>query len=479
MMVQNNKTDLGFLGEDFQYKLAKEITDNKSLFKDLSDIIDQNMFTSPELRSYIGIMKEFYSQYDVVPSYDNIRIKLFEYSHSDTEKDFNSAIVDKVKNTSTEGSDYIKETAIKFFKQQNIIKTANQILKIAGNGDTSHYDDCVELLNKALNAGSKSDLGTGVFENEEETLSEDFRTPIPTGIDGIDSVLEGGLAKGELGVIIGSSSFGKTSMTTAIAGFASTYECDANNHEGFKVLQIVFEDRIKQIQRKHFGRITGVEAKDLSKPENIESVKEQLAHYDHKEMMEKNLRILRLPSGEKTAWDIERLIKRMINSGFKPDLTIIDYFECMAAKRGNSASSEWENEGLTMRKLESMCGELDMALWVPLQGTKDSVNMELVTMDKAGGSFKKIQIAHIVLSIARSNEDIAENKATIAILKNRAGQAGKTFTNVEFNNGTCRISTANCGDGVDSIFALEKKQQKDRDALAAKLFKDYRNKHDG
>lgn len=103
--------------------------------------------------------------------------------------------------------------------------------------------------------------------------------------------------------------------------------------------------------------------------------------------------------------------------------------------------------------------------------------MELVTMDKAGGSFKKIQIAHIVMSIARSNEDIAENKATIAILKNRAGKAGKVFNNVEFNNGTCRISTANCDDGLDSMFAFDKKQQKDRDNLASEIFKKYKAEH--
>ncbi len=71
-----------------------------------------------------------------------------------------------------------------------------------------------------------------------------------------------------------------------------------------------------------------------------------------------------------------------------------------------------------------MAGEMDMAFWIPLQGTKDSVNAELVTMDKAGGSFKKIQVAHVVMSIARTIEDIEDNKATIAILKNRAGQAG-------------------------------------------------------
>lgn len=466
--------DLGFLGENFQYKLVRELTDDKELFKELSSVIDQNMFTDPSLKTYVGVMKEFYEKYDSVPSYDNIQIKLFEKSHSDTEREFYTAIIDKIKHTPTDGSEYIRDTATKFFKQQNIIKTANEILKIAGNGDVSNYDRCVELLNNALNAGSYNDLGSGVFDNEEETLSDDYRIPIPTGIDGIDDTLEGGLGKGELGVIVGPSSFGKTSLTTAIAGYASTYKCEQNNYEGFKVLQIVFEDRVKQIQRKHFGRITGIESKDLGKPEYISTVKEQLDHYDGREMMEENLRILRLPSGEKTAWDIERIIKRFINSGFRPDLVIVDYFECLAHRK-DPTLSQWEHEGRTMRKFEAMAGTLNMGFWIPLQGTKESVNLELVTMDKAGGSFKKIQIAHIVMSIARSNEDIAENKATIAILKNRAGKAGKVFNNVDFNNGTCRISTANCDDGIDSMFAFDKRQQKDRDTLASEIFKRYKS----
>ena len=137
--------------------------------------------------------------------------------------------------------------------------------------------------------------------------------------------------------------------------------------------------------------------------------------------------------------------------------------------------SEWEKEGKTMRKFESMAQELDAALLIPLQGTKDSVGAELVTMDKAGGSFKKIQIAHIVMSIARSIDDIAENKATIAILKNRAGQAGKVFDNVEFNNGTCRISTDNV-DEIDSLGTFGKKKDESSADLQSKLFEKCVNK---
>ena len=105
---------------------------------------------------------------------------------------------------------------------------------------------------------------------------------------------------------------------------------------------------------------------------------------------------------------------------------------------------------------EAMAGELDMAFWIPSQGTKDSINLELVTMDKIGGSVKKAQIAHVIMSIARTVEDIGNNKATIAILKNRAGKSGKVFQNVDFNNGTCRIST----DNVDEFESLQQRIEK-------------------
>ena len=39
-----NKSDLGYLGESFQYRLAREFITNHTFFEDLSPIIDQNMF---------------------------------------------------------------------------------------------------------------------------------------------------------------------------------------------------------------------------------------------------------------------------------------------------------------------------------------------------------------------------------------------------------------------------------------------------
>lgn len=721
-MSMTDKQNLGYLGEDFQFKLVHAFMEDKEFFKDMSSIVDQNMFTNPTLRTYVGVMKEYYEEWETVPSYSVMGMCLNEKAHNDIERDYMKATNDKIMNETTEGIDYIKDSASKFFKQQNIIKTANKILQIAGNGDIQQYERCVELLNDALNQGSKEDLGSTVFDDVGETLSDDYRVAIPTGIGKLDETLEGGLGKGELGVIIGPSSFGKaqplhskiltpygfrtmgemavgdevigrdgktynitgvfpqgvrpiykvkfsngaececdiehlwnvkskhdvkyrtltlgeikksnlkfqvqncepiefdenedeingsfaaislresgnaicdelmfsskntrldlirgfldyggyvcdnghvwyvgndneqtkqianiirslgghaktiindgdiiidivfkddnivlfsdeekqnrvvyesepiyiehieyigeeeaqcimvdseehlyitddfivthnTSMTTAMAAFAATHKCEQNNNGGYKVLQIVFEDRIKQIQRKHIGRITKIEAKDLSKPNNIQNVREQLEKYEDREILGKNLKIVKFPSGEITASYLYRYIKKQINAGFKPDLVIIDYFECLSHS-GESTTNEWEKEGKTMRKLESMASDLDIAIWLPTQGVKDSVNLELVTMDKAGGSFKKIQIAHIVMSIARTMEDIDANKATIALLKNRAGKSGQVFNNVEFNNGTCIISTDNV-DEFDNMLEYKKNTQKMNNELASKIF---------
>lgn len=474
-MQQNTKNTLGFLGEDFQKSLVKAFFVDKPFFKDLCPIIDQNAFTEYFLKRVVGNMREFYEKYEHVPSFDTLASVLSSSIRDDIERETTLALLEELKRFQIESIDYIKDQATRFFKQQNIIKTANTILQIAEAGNDNQYEQCVDLLQKALNAGSRNEMGSSVFDELNEVLSDDYRVAIPTGIGKLDEALEGGLGKGELGLIIGSSGFGKTTLTTSIAAHAATYKCDDNSYEGYKVLQIVFEDRVKQIQRKHIGKITGIEAKDLSKPEFEPHVREILENYDDATMLAQNLKIVKFPSGEITASAIKRYIKKLMNGGFKPDVLIVDYFECLEHEKDANTSNEYEREGKTMRKFEAMAGELDMAIWIPSQGSRDSINMEIVTMDKVSGSIKKAQIAHVIISIARTIEDIENSKATISLLKNRAGKSGKIFNNVDFNNGTCRISTDNCDD-YDSFAMYGRNQQDEMTKTQREIYKALRTK---
>jgi replicative DNA helicase len=381
--------------------------------------------------------------------------------------------------TSYEGVTEVKETAIAFFKQQNMVKVANKIIEIAGTGDLERFNECQKLLVHATMVGNEEDFGFSIYDMVEKALSNDYTVSIPTGIKQLDEHVGGGLDKGKLGLLIAPAGFGKTSFTTAIDAYAATYKCDMNNNQGFKVLQIYFEDDDVDITRKHFARITQTEARYMKRLDiaNRDEILNTLMNHEDKEMIKENLRLKHFRSGTKSASDIEVFVKKLINKGFKPDLITIDYFECVAPERGgHSTESQWVKEGVTMRKFENMAKDLNCAIWIATQGNKDSINSpEVVRMDQAGGSIMKVQVAQFIISIARALDDIDKNKAVISILKNRSGKSGKIFDNVSFNNGTCTIYCEEVEEYDDKLVWEEHNIKKEED-FRIKLTRDIKEK---
>lgn len=440
-----DKTNLGYLDVSYQYKLVKYFIEDSSFFENMVSIVDPNAFTEPALRNFVGIIKDKYTTNSVVPSYEMISIIVRSKAKTQIDIEECEALIHKLKfETSYEGNVEVKDIASRFFKQQNMIKVANKILEIAGKGDIDRYDECQKLFEDAATAGQEEDFGFSIFDLKEKALSNDYTVSIPTGIKQLDEHVGGGLDKGKLGLLIAPAGFGKTSFTTAINAYAATYKCDMNNHQGYKVLQIYFEDDDVDITRKHFARMTQTEARFMKRLDiaNRDEIEEKLMLHPDRDMIDENLRLKHFRSGTKSASDIEVFIKKLINRGFKPDLITIDYFECVAPEKGgHSTDSQWVKEGVTMRKFENMAKDFNCAIWIATQGNKDSINSpEVVRMDQAGGSIMKVQVAQFILSIARALEDIDRNKAVISILKNRSGKSGKIFNNVKFNNGTCTIS---------------------------------------
>lgn len=68
-----------------------------------------------------------------------------------------------------------------------------------------------------------------------------------------------------------------------------------------------------------------------------------------------------------------------------------------------------------------------------------SIKAEVVYGDQMGGSIKKAQIGHFILSVAKTLEQKENNTATIAILKSRFGKSGIVIEDIVFNNATIQI----------------------------------------
>ena len=477
-MKEVQRGNLGYLGLEFQYRLISSFFVEQGFFGDLNNIIDQNMFTDSHLRGIVATIKDYYNKYGSMISYEMLIIKINEKTPSEDERQYYMEIIDKLKHTTTEGHEEIEEMAERFFKQQNLIKVANKIKEIAGDGNIAKYDECQRILEEAMSIGRKNHNESHPFDTIEDDLSKLSVTTIPTGISRLDEILEGGLDKGKVGLIICPMGAGKTTLTTCISANAATTRTEKNNYEGYKVLQIVFEDIPRDMHRKYIAKLSQVEAKDLGKDETTtEKVKQLLLSHPDRDLIQNNIVIKKLNTGEVKASDIKDIIKKKINEGFKPDLVIIDYFECIESEYGSSKADVTEKEGRTMRKLETMAGELDIAIWVPTQGNRDSINTDLVTNEKVGGSIRKNQIAQVVLSITRSLDDIKNKRATIAVLKNRSGGAGDVLNGVTFNNGTCTISCDNVIN-FDSVMSYteysEEKENENKENMKNEAKKLYR-----
>jgi hypothetical protein len=91
-----------------------------------------------------------------------------------------------------------------------------------------------------------------------------------------------------------------------------------------------------------------------------------------------------------------------------------------------------------MRELENLCTDFEAAVIVTTQGTKSSAEGMLLTLDKIGGSAGKFQVAHMVMTLNRTQQDAEDNLAELFIPKNREGKSGNVFR-IKLNNGKPKI----------------------------------------
>jgi len=204
---------------------------------------------------------------------------------------------------------------------------------------------------------------------------------------------------------------------------------------GYNVLQIFFEDNPKIVQRKHFTLWTGIE------PDNLVLHKETVISKitEIKETMKNELILKKLPSDSMTMNQIKSQIRKMIADGTKIDLVLLDYIDCVVPE--SSSKDEWKAEGSVMRGFEAMCHELSLVGWTATQGNRSSISSEVVTTDQMGGSIKKAQVGHVIISVAKTLQQKEMNLATIAITKSRIGKDGVVFENCKFNNELLEIDT--------------------------------------
>ena len=389
--------NFGYLGFSFQQSLIKAIIEDKKYGETIIDVLESKFFDNSSFKFIMENTKELYKAYNKIPDYNTLAQKIMAEGGNKDSSKVHVDTLEAIKNNESQ-IEYVKDTALNFCKQQNLKRELKNVQSIIESGEFEAYNKI------------------------------DFRHPLPTGIVGIDNLLKGGLGIGELGVVLAPTGTGKTTLLTKFANTAYNL--------GYNVVQIFFEDNPGNIKRKHYTIWSEI-APD-QQPEFKDMVKEKVEEAQTRS--KGSLKLLKLASDNVTVSEIKNKIRKMNSDGIKVDLLVLDYVDCISSDKSTNGE-EWKGEGSVMRSLESMTGEFGMAIWTATQGNRESISSEVVTGDQMGGSIKKAQIAHVIISIGKTLEQKEHNLATLTLLKSRIGKDGVVFQNCKFNNEFLIIDT--------------------------------------
>lgn len=427
-MAKIDKSNLGYLGAEYQLRLIAQILTDRKFGNAIIDIVNPNYFEDEYLRIVVGAIKNAKAKDDIIPDVGSLEFRLLDDVKDDTQRRYALTQLRKIKEADLNDTLYVQETAMRFCKQQELMKALAEINKIISKGEVDNYEELESKLRKALEHGDSKDDGINVFDDIDSVLADDFRKPIRTGIEGLDEIMDGGLSKTELAIILAPFGVGKTTMMTKIANTAML--------DGYKVLQLFFEDSTKVIQRKHLSCWSKFDLNSLSI--HKEEVKEMAANMvANSKGSLGEIRLKRFSSDGTTIPIIRQYIRKLIATGFRPDVVILDYIDVVEPSRRFDDVNA--GEGSVMRQFETMLLELDIAGWTAVQGNRSSIKADVVEADQMGGSIKKAQIGHFVVSIAKTLDQKDKSTATMAILKSRFGKSGMIFEDIVFDNARIQI----------------------------------------
>ena len=316
-----------YLGSVFQLQLLNQIIIDKEFGRSIIDVIESDYFENKYFKIIIQMIKEYYVKFEHTPSFETLE----QITKVELQQELASKIVldtlTKIKEAPSSGLGFVQEKGMKFCKQQELQKAMVKVQKIIDGGEFENYDKAEELIREAIQVGTKGDGLLDAFSNLDDVLNEDYRHPIPMGISGIDRLLKGGLAKGEIGVILAPTGVGKTTLMTKITNHAFNL--------GYNVLQLFFEDNPKIIQRKHITLWTKIHPDELTlrKDEVMTKVNEI------KEAMPNHLILKKLPSDTMTMLQIKNQIRKMVADGIKIDMVTLDYIDCVVPDK--NLGDEW------------------------------------------------------------------------------------------------------------------------------------------
>jgi replicative DNA helicase len=193
-------------GHDFQVKCIIGLVNDRTLIERLSDIIDPTSFENDAHQWIVKETLKYFIDKKDLPTMTVFKVRVEQIENELLKK----SVIDQLKLVYTKQSEsdlaFVKEQYLEFCKNQKI-KTA--ILDSVEHLKIGNYEHIKHSIDEALKAGMERNVGHDYFNEVEKRMSIMARDSVKTNWSEIDTLMDGGLAKGELGIIVAPAGIGK------------------------------------------------------------------------------------------------------------------------------------------------------------------------------------------------------------------------------------------------------------------------------
>jgi len=445
---------LSSYGIHFQTKVISSLLTHKEFLVNIHDIISEEYFDNSAHKWVISEILKYYDKYHTTPSMEVLKVQVKKIDNEVLQLSIKEQLKEAYK-ASDDDLAYVEEEFSNFCKNQQLKKALLTSVDLLNAGD---YDSIRNLVDNALKAGGDKNLGLEYSKDIESRYRKEYRNPIATPWVLFNDLLQGGLGEGDFGLIFGNPGGGKSWALIALGSHAVQL--------GFNVVHYTLELGEAYVGLRYDACLTGIPVN------NITEFKDQV----EKEIIELpgNLVIKEYSPGKASISTIESHIQKCIDQDFKPDLILIDYVDLLRSKRNNRERKDEIDDIYLSTK--GLARELKLPIWSVSQVNRAGAKDDIIEGDKAAGSYDKVMITDVAISLSRKKEDKVAGTGRFHFMKNRYGGDGMTF-GAKIDTSTGRFEIFNDYDDNEESYTPSKPVNSfseinsiDRDILQKKFF---------
>jgi replicative DNA helicase len=427
-------------------KVISSLLTHKEFLQNINDVLSDEYFSNPAHKWIINQIIQYYENYHTTISMDILKVEMKKMDNEVLKVSVKEQLREAYR-ADIEDLEYVQLEFSTFCKNQQLKKALLNSVDLLKAGD---YDSIKYMIESAMKAGQDKNIGHEYKKDTESRYREDHRTIVPTPWDQINELIQGGLGNGDLGLIFGNPGGGKSWTLVALGGHAVKM--------GYNVIHYTLELSESYTGRRYDAFFTGTSVDQLEKHKaEVETLTADLPG---------ELIIREYPMGKTTINTIESHIKKVIDLGIQPDLILIDYIDLLSTRKRNVDRKGEIDDIYTSTK--GLARELNIPIWSVSQVNRAGAKDDIIEGDKAAGSYDKMMITDLSLSLSRKKEDKVNGTGRLHIMKNRYGMDGLTFQ-VDVNTSNGHISIGDHYDEEADTVAPKKQQSNDFDNLDIKM----------